>query len=499
MSTGKSDLGNLRAALTGRVLGPGDTDYDTSRSVWNGEIDRRPAAVARCADPADVAATILFARDAGLDLTVRGGGHNFGGAAVTDGGVMIHLGDLNAVAVDPVGRTARCGGGTTWAQLDAATQAHGLAAPGGTISHTGVGGLTLGGGFGWLTSEFGLSCDNLLAATVVTADGQTLRAAADEHSDLFWALRGGGGNFGVVTEFEFQLHPVGPLVQLGLFFWDLEHGQEALRLAREVTSTLPPRTGALIAGMNAPPAPFVPPECHFTPGFALVVVGFGSESDHAGLVDSVRNSLPPLFDLVTPMPYAAVQQMLDESAPWGILGYEKAVYLDGLSDAVIALAVDQVPRRKSPMSFMPIFPIRGAFATVAENATAFGGPRQPVTAFNIAAIAPTQALLDADRAWVRGFWDQLQPHALNSGSYVNFMTEFDDDRVRATFGANQVRPTRGHQNDLRPGQRLPPQRQHPPRTRSRLKAGWSSCPRGRRPGVVRHRTRPEPRTDLGSW
>ena len=432
-----SDLDDLRAGLTGRVIGPGDADYETNRSVWNGEIDRRPAVVARCADPADVATTIRFARDAGLDLTVRGGGHNFGGDAVSDGGVMIHLGDLNGVSVDPVGRTARCGGGTTWAQLDAATQAHGLATPGGTVSHTGVGGLTLGGGFGWLTHEFGLSCDNLLSATVVTADGRTLRAAADEHPDLFWALRGGGGNFGVVTEFEFGLHPVGPLVQLGMFFWDLERGQDALRLAREIVDSLPPRMGALIGGSTAQPSPFVPPEHHNAPGFSLVVVGFGADDDHARLADSVRTSLPPLFDLVTPMPYAMVQQALDQTVPWGTLGYQKGVYLSSLSDGAISVAVEQLPRRRSPMSFMPIHPLGGAFTAVAEDATAFGGPRQPVIAFSIAAIAPTQELLDADRSWVRGFYDRLRPHALSAGSYVNFMTEFDDDRVRATFGATK--------------------------------------------------------------
>ena len=434
MPTRTSELDDLRAALTGRLVGPGDADYDTTRSVWNGGIDRRPAVVARCADPADVATTIRFARDAGLDLTVRGGGHSFGGDAVSDDGVMIHLGDLNAVSVDPVGRTARCGGGTTWAQLDAATQAHGLATPGGTVSHTGVGGLTLGGGFGWLTHEFGLSCDNLLAATVVTADGRTLRAAADEHPDLFWALRGGGGNFGVVTEFEFRLHPVGPMVQLGLFFWDVERGQDALRLAREIVESLPPRMGALIAGSSVAPSPFVPREHHHATGFTLMVVGFGADNDHARLVESVRTGLPPLFDIVTPIPYAMLQQMVDEPVPWGTLGYQKAVYLSSLSDAAISVAVEQLPRRQSSMSFMPIHPLGGAFAAVAEDATAFGGPRQPVIAFNVAAIAPTRELLDADRAWARTCYDRLRPYAANAGSYVNFMTEFEDDRVRATFG-----------------------------------------------------------------
>jgi hypothetical protein len=318
--------------------------------------------------------------------------------------------------------------------LDAATQQYGLATPGGTVSHTGVGGLTLGGGFGWLTNQFGLSCDNLRAATVVTAEGRTLRANPDKLAELFWALRGGGGNFGVVTEFEFQLHPVGPLVQLGLFFWDLEHSQDALRFSRELIESLPPRMGAGISGTSAPPAPFVPPEYHFAPGFALVVVGFGADGEHARLVDSVRTTVPPLFDLVTPMPYTEVQQLMDESMAWGVFGYEKGVYLNTLSDETISIAVEQLPRKQSPASFTPIFPIGGAAAEVADDATAFGGPREPAMAISIAAIAPSQELLDADRAWVKAFWDQLRPHAMSSGSYVNFMTEFEDDRVRATFG-----------------------------------------------------------------
>ena len=213
-------LDRLRSRFSGRVITAGDGDYDQARSVWNGAIDAHPAVIARCAGTGDVAAAVGFAQAAGLEISVRGGAHNFGGAAVGDGGLTIDLSPLRQVLVDPDARTARVGGGATLADLDAATQAHGLATTGGTVSHTGIGGLTLGGGFGWLTPQYGLSCDNLLSAEVVTAAGQVLRASAEEHPDLFWALRGGGGNFGVVTEFEYRLHPVGPLAQLGLFFWD---------------------------------------------------------------------------------------------------------------------------------------------------------------------------------------------------------------------------------------------------------------------------------------
>jgi FAD/FMN-containing dehydrogenase len=283
-----------------------------------------------------VANAVSFAQEAGLEISVRGGAHNFGGAAVGDDGLTIDLSGICQVTVDPDSRTARVGGGATLAQLDAATQAHGLATPGGTVSHTGVGGLTLGGGFGWLTPQYGLSCDNLLSAKVVTADSQVLRASADQHPDLFWALRGGGGNFGVVTEFEFQLHPVGPLAQAALFFWKLDDGEAALALAQQVTTDLPPRMGALAGGVNAMPLPFVPEEYHFRPGIMLIVAAFGADAEHARLVDQIRSALTPLFEIVTPIPYTALQQILDQAAPWGIQAYEKSLYLDALSPEVIS-------------------------------------------------------------------------------------------------------------------------------------------------------------------
>ncbi|HEX8005471.1 MAG TPA: FAD-binding oxidoreductase [Trebonia sp.] len=428
------ELNGLRSRLAGRVITTADDDYDQARSVWNGAIDRHPAVIARCSGAADVAAAVGFAQDVGLEISVRGGAHNFGGAAVGDGGLTVDLSAMCQVSVDPDARIARCGGGTTLAQLDAATQAHGLATTGGTVSHTGVGGLTLGGGFGWLTPQFGLSCDNLLSAEVVTASGEVLRASREQHPDLFWALRGGGGNFGVVTEFEYQLHPVGPLAQLGLFFWDLEDGDAALALAQQVTAGLPPRMGALIAGLNAPPAPFVPEQHHFRPGFALIVAAFDADAEHAALAGKVRSALPPLFEFITPIPYVALQQMLDEAAPWGILAYERALYLDSLSPGVISVITAQQPRKQSPMSLLIAFPLNGAFCEVPDDATAFGGSRTPGIAITIAAIAPEPGLLAADRDWARHFWADLLPHAPGPGSYVNFMTDYEADRVRASYG-----------------------------------------------------------------
>jgi FAD/FMN-containing dehydrogenase len=304
------------------------------------------------------------------------------------------------------------------------------------ISHTGVAGLSLGGGIGWLSRKHGLSCDNLVSATVVTADGTVVNASAGENADLHWALRGGGGNFGVVTEFEFALHEVGPIVNLALFFYSVDTGAEALHHIRASVAALPHGVGAQVIGLNAPPAPFVPEEFHFAPGYGIAVVGWGSPEEHAAVIEPIRKNLPALFEFVTPIPYAALQQMLDDSAPWGILGYEKACYLDELTDGAIAVIADQLPRKSSPMSIMPVFPMGGAYHDVADEDTAFGGSRASKWLVNVAATAPTPELLAADRAWVRAFWEALQPYASGSGSYVNFIADSEDEeRVRASYGA----------------------------------------------------------------
>lgn len=435
MTQMSGNLGVLRSAIGGSVFGPDDIGYDEARSIWNGDIDRRPAGIAKCLSPGDVSAALGFAREHDLTVSVRGGGHAYSGTAVSDGGLMIDLSALNVVMVDPGTKRARAGGGATMADLDAATQAHGLAVTGGIISHTGVGGLTLGGGMGWLTLMAGLSIDNLISAEVVLSDGEVVRASRDDHPDLFWALRGGGGNFGVVTEFEYALHEVGPEVHVGLFFWALGDGPAALRLCRDYIPTLPPRAGCLIAaGMCAPPAPFVPETFHGVPGHALIVAGFSSASDHAEMVAPIRDTLPPLFEFVTPIPYTGLQQLLDDAAPWGTLGYEKALDLDVLSDEVIAVLTEHAPLKSSPDSFMPIFRLDGAFTSVGEQDTAFGGARTPHYVCNIAAHTDDAAVLTADRAWVRSIWEALRPHSANQGGYVNFMAEPDENRVRASYG-----------------------------------------------------------------
>jgi FAD/FMN-containing dehydrogenase len=425
----------LRQAIGGHVIAPEDADYDQARRVWNAAIDRRPALIARCESAADVAAAVSFAVANQLEVTVRGGAHSVGGASVADDALMIDLSALNGVTVDPQAKRARVGGGALLADLDAATQQHGLAVPAGLVSHTGVGGLTLGGGMGWLSRRAGLSIDNLVSAQIVTADGQLRCASADEHADLFWAIRGGGGNFGIVTEFEFGLHEVGPMIQLGLPFWGLDQGRDVLRLAREVIASLPPDVNVVIAGMNAPPAPFVPPDYHHQPGYALVVVGLGAPEVHEAVLAQIREALPPLWEFVTPMPYTALQQMMDEPNAWGFQSYDKGAYVEDLSDDVIDVVVDQLPGKASPLSVLLFYRLDGAYSAIADDETAFSGGRSPRYAVFIIAICPTPALLDADRAWVRSTWAALLPHTAETGVYVNALDTSEEDRVKAAYGS----------------------------------------------------------------
>jgi FAD/FMN-containing dehydrogenase len=434
--TAAGGIETLRAAMTGLVLVPGDEGYHDARRVWNAGIDRHPAVIARCRSTQDVVAAITLARERGLEISVRGGAHNAAGTAVADDGLMLDLSELREVTVDPEARRVRVGGGALLSDMDAATQAHGLAVPAGLIGHTGVGGLTLGGGMGWLTRRFGLSIDSLVAAEVVVADGRVLRAAQGEHPDLYWALRGGGGNFGVVTSFEFRLHEVDPMVQLGLFFWPLDQGGEALRLAREVIADMSLGINAVVGALNAPPAPFVPEQHHLRAGYVLLLTGFGADDEHGQFVQRIRETLPPLFDMVTPMPYVELQKMLDEGNAWGFHCYEKCTYIENLSDEVIEVVTEQVPLKKSPMSLVLFYRLDGAYSRAGDNDTAFSGGRSPRFSAFVVGFAPNADLLDADRGWVRAFWDALRPHAVGGGDgYINGMVDYGEDRLRSAYGA----------------------------------------------------------------
>ena len=433
--TAESQSATLRSRMRGDVVDAADAAYDESRKVWNGNIDRRPLAVARCLDEADVQAAVRFAVEQGLEVAVRCGAHSMAGASVVDDGLVIDLGAMNQVRVDPDARRAVVGGGALLGDLDAATQVHGLAVPSGLVSHTGVGGLTLGGGMGWLTRIGGLTIDNLLSARVVTADGQSRVASPSENADLFWAIRGGGGNFGVVTEFEFGLHEVGPMIHFGLLFWSLDQGGEMLRHARQVIDTLPEEVNVMVGGLNAPPAPFVPEQHQLQPGYAAIVVGTGTPEQHAEVVAALREGAPPLFEFATPMPYVELQKMLDEANAWGFHCYDKGCYVDELSDDVIDAVTEHVPNKVSPLSLALFYRLDGAYSRVDEGATAFSGGRSPRFALFVIGVCPAPEMLDAERAWVRGFAEALGPLSTDDGVYVNGMTDFDARTpVRTAYG-----------------------------------------------------------------
>jgi hypothetical protein len=433
--TVSAGIEELREVTDGPVIAPGEPDFDQARRVWNAEIDRHPAVIARCYSTRDVVEAIGFAREHGLELAVRGGAHNSAGTGTTEGGVVIDLSAMNSVQVDPDARLVTVGGGALLRDVDAATAQHGLAMPAGLVSHTGIGGLTLGGGMGWLSRKLGLAIDNLEGAQVVTAGGQVLHVCATEYPDLFWAIRGGGGNFGVVTAFEFRLHEVSPTVQFALFFWPQALGPEVLRLAREIIPGLPRDTNAVVASINAPPAPFVPRQHLFEPGYALLLTSFGAAQQHEELVAGIRRRIPPLFDTVAPMPYVELQKLLDGANAWGVHSYEKSAYLQDLSDDVIGVITDHSRRKSSPMSAFMVYRLDGAYSLVGDDETAFSGGRSPRYAAFMLGVAPDSELLAYERHWVRDFWTALSTHAISGGDgYVNGTVDYGDDRVRGSYG-----------------------------------------------------------------
>ncbi len=432
--TAESPLTRLRDLVRGEVVGAEDAAYDESRRVWNASIDRAPRVVVRCVDEADVQAAVRFATEEGLEIAVRGGAHSMSGASVVDDGIVIDLSRMNQVTVDPDARRAVVAGGALLGDVDAATQAHGLAVPAGLVSHTGVGGLTLGGGMGWLTRLGGLTIDNLLSARVVTADGEARVASPVENDDLFWAIRGGGGNFGVVTEFEFALHEVGPMVHFGLTFWSLDQGAAALRHARDVLATLPDDVNVAVGGINAPPAPFVPEQHQHQPGYAVIVVGLGSSESHQAVLAALAEGPAPLVSFATPMPYVELQKMLDEANAWGMYCYDKSCYVEGLTDEVIDVLTEHFPKKISPLSIVLFYRLDGAYSAVADDATAFSGGRPPRLGVFMIGVCPAPEMFEAERAWVRSLADALEPLGMDDRTYVNGVTDFDRESVRTAYG-----------------------------------------------------------------
>jgi FAD/FMN-containing dehydrogenase len=426
----------LAGSFRGELLLPTSPAYDAARRLWNGAIDRRPACIARCTGAADVVAAVRFARERDLEIAVRGGGHNVAGTAVCDDGIVIDLSAMRAVWVDPAGRTVRVQGGALWGDVDHETQAHGLATTGGIVSHTGVAGLTLGGGIGFLMRKHGLAVDNLLAAEVVTADGSILRASADEHPDLFWALRGGGGNFGVVTSFRFALHPVGPAVMAGPVFWAAEDTIDVLRFYRDFAAEASDELGSVIRLGTVPPLPAIPEDLHWRPAVAVACCYAGAVEDGERAVQALRRFGTPLIDLLAPSPYVAFQGGIDDTVPHGWHYYWKGTTLAGLSDDAIAVIADHAYAAGSPRSYAAIFHMGGAVARVAHDASAFAGRDVTHNMSIDAAWLPdeTGEHAEAETAWARRFFQALHPRRAG-GVYVNFLDSDDDSsRVREAYG-----------------------------------------------------------------
>jgi FAD/FMN-containing dehydrogenase len=426
--------------LRGDVIVPGDEDYDDARAVWNGTVDRRPRLIARCLGTADVAAAVRFARERELEIAVRGGGHNVAGTGVCDGGIVIDLSAMRVVSVDPVERTALVQGGALWGDVDHETQAHGLATPGGIVSHTGVGGLSLGGGIGWLMRKHGLTVDNLVQAEVVTAEGEIVVASAREHPDLFWALRGGGGNFGVVSSFRFALHPVGPAVVAGPVFWAAEDTTDVLRFYRDFISDAPDELGTIVRLGTIPRLPVVDEDLHFRPAIAVASCYAGPVEDGERAVRALREFGAPLVDLLGPTRYVDHQRGIDDTVPHGWHYYWKATSLARLSDEVIDIVAAHAYRATSPRSYAAIFHMGGAVSRVPRDATAYPGRDVGHNMTFDAVWLPEEdgTVRAPETAWARAFLDALEAH--RAGVYMNFLDADDDaTRVREAYGDETYR------------------------------------------------------------
>jgi FAD/FMN-containing dehydrogenase len=429
----------LRTHFRGALLRPGEEGYDEARRIWNGAIDRRPALIARCAGADDVAEALRFARERNLLVSVRGGGHAVAGHAVCDGGVMIDLSLMKAVSVDPAARIARAAGGALWSDFDLATQRHGLATTGGIISHTGIGGLTLGGGLGHLMRKHGLTVDNLRAVDLVTAEGERMCVDAAGDPELFWGLRGGGGNFGIATALEYDLHSVGPIVLGGPMFWPLSDGPEVMRFLRDFAPDAPDELGISLVLRLAPPMPFLSPDQYGKPVFGLLLVWSGDIGEGMKAVAPLAAIGKPLANVVRPVPYLALQSMLDGSAPHGNHYYWKSHRLPELSDAVIDALVGSVETLTSPFSQLSGWALGGAASRVDPGATAVG-PREVGFEVNLNAVWPA-ADPDGERhvAWVRERWDALRPYG--TGVYANFLSDEGAAGVRSAYGDRLERLT----------------------------------------------------------
>ncbi len=428
-------LSELGTSFAGELVPPDDATYDRHRAVWNGSIDRHPALIARCTGPSDVSAAVTFARQTGLPLAIKGGGHSFPGQSVCDDGIVVDLGEMKGIVVDPKARTATAEAGVLLGELDRQTQAHGLAVPAGIVTHTGLAGLTLGGGIGWLQRKYGLTIDQLLSVDLITAEGEQVKASETENADLFWGVRGGGGNFGVVTRFEFRLNPLGPNLVAGPVFWPIEESPEVLRFYRDWIAAAPDDLMTIVIHRKAPPLPFIPSELHGKPVVAVVCCYAGSVEEGEEVIAPLKAFGSPVLDLCEPKPFLEHQSMFDPSYPHGQWYYMRACDVAELTDEVIDITVEHAMRIRSPLTTFPIWQMGGAISRVGEDETAFSG-RAAGHTFNITAATAGPDGFDEEREWVRGFWSALEPHH-TSGVYVNFLMNEGEDRVREAYGTKK--------------------------------------------------------------
>lgn len=426
----------FKVNLRGPLIQPADADYDAVRRVYNGMIDRHPRLVARCLDVADVITAVNFGRDHNLLVAVCGGGHNAGGLGVCDDGLVIDLSLMKYTRVDPKARTVRVGGGCTWGEVDHATHAFGLAVPSGFISTTGVAGLTLGGGLGHLTRTFGLTIDNLLAVDMVLADGSFVTASGEENADLFWAVRGGGGNFGVVTSFLFQAHPISTVVG-GPMLWHLEQAGEVMQWYREFIASAPEDISGFFAFLIVPPGPPFPEPLHLKNMCGIVWCYTGPPQQAEATFNAIRKFKTPACDLVGPLPFPALQSMFDALYPPGLQWYWKADFVKELSAEAISRHLKYGSKLPTMHSTMHLYPINGAAHRVGRNDTAFSY-RDATWAEVIVGVDPDPSNKDRIIAWAREYWEALHPYSAG-GAYVNFLMEEGEDRIKATFRDNYPR------------------------------------------------------------
>jgi UDP-N-acetylenolpyruvoylglucosamine reductase len=427
---------DFRGQFRGAVLEPQDPGYENARKVYNGMIDRRPRLIAKCADVADVMTAVRMAKTNGLQVSVRGGGHNAAGLGVCDDGMVIDLAPINYVRVDPASRTVLVGAGCKWSDVDHATHAFGLAVPSGIISSTGVAGLTLGGGMGHLTRKYGLTIDNLLSVDMVLADGSFVVASAEEHTDLFWAVRGGGGNFGIVTSFLFEAHPV-DLVCAGPMLWDLEDAADVMKWYREFITQAPEEMNGFFAMLTVPPGPPFPEEFHLRKMCAIVWCYQGSMEQANTILESIRSYRPPAFEFFVAMPYPMLQGMFDPIYPGGLQWYWKADFFRELSDAAIEKHLEHGSLLPTWQSTMHLYPVNGKVNRVSETETAFGY-RDAVWSEVIVGVDPDPANSAKIIDWARNYYEALHPFGAG-GAYLNFMMEEGEDRIRATYRGNYDR------------------------------------------------------------